>query len=247
MCWKFRTCGSALPVIGATWSSDMSSARTRSEDFPAAAGERFWLFLYAPASFLYRIAVMLGIAIFIASQYRVVGVAIAIWGLLTGVALPVGKALWQVMAGPRFQRHRSRAVRHDDSARRGRCDSAVLSFPRRSTRRPKAWCGCRKPPMCAPERTASCAACWSSRASVVKVGEALVESEDVTLKAEARKPARPRRRARSEACGRTFHRPRARRRLRPPSWAKREPSWRRRHGAPSGSSRAAAARARLRC
>ena len=45
-----------------------------SKDFAATEGERFWLLLYAPASFLYRLAVMLDIAIFIAAQYLAVGV-----------------------------------------------------------------------------------------------------------------------------------------------------------------------------
>ena len=85
----------------------------RTEDFReffATRGERIWLLLYAPASFLYRVAVMLAIAIFIASKYLAVGVAIAIWGLYTGVLRPIEKALWHVIAGPRFQRDRKRAV-----------------------------------------------------------------------------------------------------------------------------------------
>src|SRR5262249_52240489 len=68
------------------------------------------LLLYAPASFLYRVAVVLAIALFIASQYLVVGVLVAMWGILTGILLPVGKALWQVFAGPRLQHNRFRAV-----------------------------------------------------------------------------------------------------------------------------------------
>jgi len=79
-------------------------------EFAAAPGERFWLALYAPISFLYRIAVTLGIALFVASQYRVVGIVIAIWGLATGVALPFGKSLWHVAAGQRLHRQRTRAI-----------------------------------------------------------------------------------------------------------------------------------------
>ena len=80
------------------------------KDFVATDGERIWFLLYAPAAFLYRQVVMLTIAVFIASQYLAVGVAIAIWSLLTGVALPIGKALWLVLASPRFHRNRARAV-----------------------------------------------------------------------------------------------------------------------------------------
>ena len=80
------------------------------KDFVATDGERIWLLLYAPAAFLYRQAVMLTIAVFIASQYLTIGVAIAIWSLLTGVAMPIGKVLWLVLASPRLQRNRCRAV-----------------------------------------------------------------------------------------------------------------------------------------
>ena len=78
--------------------------------FVATPGERIWLLLYAPASFLYRIMVMLAIAVFIASEYLAVGVAIALWGIFAGVVLPIGKALWYVFSSPRLQHNRTRAV-----------------------------------------------------------------------------------------------------------------------------------------
>ena len=84
--------------------------RTEDQEFAATRGERVWLFLYAPASFLYRQMVILAIAIFIASEYVAVGIAIAVWSLMTGVVMPAAKALWQVMASPRFRRNRARAV-----------------------------------------------------------------------------------------------------------------------------------------
>jgi putative peptide zinc metalloprotease protein len=80
------------------------------EDLDATRAERIWLLFYAPASFLYRIAVMLAIALFIASEYLVVGIAIAVWGLITSIAMPIGKALWQVIASPRYHRNRTRVV-----------------------------------------------------------------------------------------------------------------------------------------
>ena len=79
-------------------------------DFAATSGERVWLFLFAPASFLYKQFILLAIAIFVASQYLAVGVAIAIWSLLTCIAVPTGKALWQVAASPRYNRNRTRVV-----------------------------------------------------------------------------------------------------------------------------------------
>ena len=47
------------------------------KDFVATDGERIWFLLYAPTAFVYRQVVMLTIAVFIASQYLAVGVAIA--------------------------------------------------------------------------------------------------------------------------------------------------------------------------
>ena len=79
-------------------------------EFSAARGERVWLLLYAPASFLYRVAVMLAIATFVASEYLAVGVAIAAWGLFSGLILPIGKALAHVIHGTRFRNTRRRAV-----------------------------------------------------------------------------------------------------------------------------------------
>jgi putative peptide zinc metalloprotease protein len=79
----------------------------RLPEFAVTTGERFWLLLYAPGSFFYRIMVLLAIALFIASEYLAVGVAVAIWGLFTGIALPAGKALWRVFARPRPQRYRA--------------------------------------------------------------------------------------------------------------------------------------------
>ena len=79
-------------------------------EFVATPGERIWLLLYAPASFLYRITVILAVAVFIASQYLAVGVAIALWGIFASVVLPIGKALWHVFSSPQLQHNRTRAV-----------------------------------------------------------------------------------------------------------------------------------------
>jgi putative peptide zinc metalloprotease protein len=80
------------------------------EDFRATAAERIWLAIYAPASFVYRQLVMVAIALFIAAEYRAIGVGLAIWCMLLGVGLPIGKAVWLVMAGPRYRLNRRRVV-----------------------------------------------------------------------------------------------------------------------------------------
>lgn len=76
----------------------------------ATQRERFWFATYAPVSFVYRTLVMLGIAIFVASEYHAVGVAIAVLSLTTSFVLPTSKALWYVVASPALRRSRSRAI-----------------------------------------------------------------------------------------------------------------------------------------
>jgi putative peptide zinc metalloprotease protein len=77
---------------------------------PVVPGERLWLLLYAPLSFAYRAFVLFGISIFVASGFFVIGVMIAIWGIAVGLALPIWKALKYVVASPRIEKHRLRAV-----------------------------------------------------------------------------------------------------------------------------------------
>lgn len=71
---------------------------------------RAWLVIYAPASFVYRQMVMIAIALFIASEYRAVGVTLAIWSILLGLGLPIGKGVWQVATAQRYRRKRRRVV-----------------------------------------------------------------------------------------------------------------------------------------
>ena len=77
---------------------------------PDTVGERAWFLFYAPAAFIYRQLVMIGIALFLAAEYFTLGVLLAIWTLTTGVVLPAGKALRHVLISPRLRRHRVRAV-----------------------------------------------------------------------------------------------------------------------------------------
>jgi putative peptide zinc metalloprotease protein len=153
------------------------------KDFVATDGERIWLLFYAPAAFLYRQAVMLAIAVFIASQYLAVGVAIAIWSLFTGVALPIGKALWLVLASPRFHRNRSRAV---STTFGSILAAAIVLFlipaPLYTTTEGVVWL---------PENAIVRAgtngfvrALLVEPGRVVTTGEALVQSEELTLAAE---------------------------------------------------------------
>ena len=152
-------------------------------EFLATPGERIWLLLYAPASFLYRIAVILAIAIFIASEYLAVGVAIAFWGIFTGVILPIGKALWQVFTSPRLQHNRTRAVITTSSLM---LFSSIALFwipaPLYTTTEGVVWL---------PERANVRAGTDGfvrrllvEPGRVVSLGEPLIESEEPTLNAE---------------------------------------------------------------
>ncbi len=73
-------------------------------------GERGWLAFYAVTSFLYRTFVMCAIALFIAAEYLLVGVILAIWALATSVVLPLAKGLGYLLMHPRLRRRRPRAL-----------------------------------------------------------------------------------------------------------------------------------------
>jgi putative peptide zinc metalloprotease protein len=105
-----------IPNLGARSTQFCSSLVERrifgvEDTSPAyAAGERFWFSVYAPLAFVYRMFVLFGISIFVASEYFVVGVAIAIWGLMLGLGLPVWKGLKYVLTSPRLEKRRLRAA-----------------------------------------------------------------------------------------------------------------------------------------
>jgi putative peptide zinc metalloprotease protein len=76
----------------------------------ATVAERFWFLAYAPLAFLYRMIVLFGIAMFLATTWFVIGVLIAVIGVAMGVVWPMLKALWHVLSAPSLQRVRFRAV-----------------------------------------------------------------------------------------------------------------------------------------
>ena len=73
-------------------------------------GERGWLGFYAVASFLYRTFVMCAIALFIAGEYLVVGVILALWAVIAAVVIPLVKALGYLLMHQRLRRRRPRAL-----------------------------------------------------------------------------------------------------------------------------------------
>jgi putative peptide zinc metalloprotease protein len=76
----------------------------------AGAAERAWLVAFAVGSFVYRIVITLAIAAFIATQYFFIGVLLALWAVLAGVALPILGLVNYLAFSPRLRRYRLRAV-----------------------------------------------------------------------------------------------------------------------------------------
>lgn len=75
-----------------------------------APGERPWFFVYSIAAFIYRIMISLVIAMFVASQFLVVGVALAGWSLFNTFVLPIWKGLKFLCVGAALRNRRGRAL-----------------------------------------------------------------------------------------------------------------------------------------
>ncbi len=73
-------------------------------------GERSWLFGYAVASTVFRIAVMVGIIIFVAGEFFVIGVILAGWAATSQIIFPVIKSVAFLVDDPQLQDHRVRAI-----------------------------------------------------------------------------------------------------------------------------------------
>jgi putative peptide zinc metalloprotease protein len=78
--------------------------------FTATGHERVAMLIYAPLSWSYRLLITVGVVIFVATHYFVVGVAIGVFTVFIGFILPAGKALWRIALGPRYRGCRGRAA-----------------------------------------------------------------------------------------------------------------------------------------
>lgn len=76
----------------------------------AGPAERAWLAAFAVLSFLYRIFITFAIALFVATQYFVVGMLLALWALVGGLVLPVLGLLNYLAFSARLRRYRVRAA-----------------------------------------------------------------------------------------------------------------------------------------
>ena len=73
-------------------------------------GERGWLIGYGVASLLYRQLILIVIVLFVAGQFFVIGVILAIWAVTMQVLWPIAKGLHFVFANPKLNRRRVRSV-----------------------------------------------------------------------------------------------------------------------------------------
>lgn len=76
----------------------------------ATGSERRWFVFFAITSFVYRNIVMLAIAVFIASQYFIIGVILALWVVASALIFPLVKGLYFLLFSPRLRKHRIRAL-----------------------------------------------------------------------------------------------------------------------------------------
>ena len=75
-----------------------------------ARGERTWFAIYAPAAFVYKIMIMVMIALFIAGKYFFIGVALAFWAVFMQLVVPVFKVVGFLLNSPTLSNRRERAL-----------------------------------------------------------------------------------------------------------------------------------------
>jgi putative peptide zinc metalloprotease protein len=75
-----------------------------------AASERPWLVAYGLASSVYRVFLTFVIAWFVAGAFPLLGCLIAGLSIIMQLAMPIGRGLAFLLASPRLERHRARAL-----------------------------------------------------------------------------------------------------------------------------------------
>lgn len=73
--------------------------------------EKRWLAGYAPLAWCYRVFVSISIMLFIAGEFFIFGVVLALWSLFALVVMPLWKAYQHVIKSPTLQRRRTQAVK----------------------------------------------------------------------------------------------------------------------------------------
>src|SRR5436190_3368097 len=73
-------------------------------------GQRFWLFLYHVTSSVYRVFVGVMIILVVSSQVPVLGILMALGGVITWLVVPIAKLLNYLLLQPELHRKRGRAI-----------------------------------------------------------------------------------------------------------------------------------------
>jgi len=76
----------------------------------SAPGEAAWLGFYGVASFMYRMFIMVRIAMFVAGKFFVIGVILAMWGVFNMLIVPLYKVIRYIFTDSHMQRRRPRAL-----------------------------------------------------------------------------------------------------------------------------------------
>jgi putative peptide zinc metalloprotease protein len=77
---------------------------------PVTSAEKAWLTFYGFASSIYRVVVTISIALFIGTQFFIIGVVLAIWAVVVMAVKPVYKGIKHLVSSPRLRRNRQRAL-----------------------------------------------------------------------------------------------------------------------------------------
>ncbi|MCT4655878.1 MAG: peptidase M50 [Cohaesibacter sp.] len=73
-------------------------------------GESLWFLLFAPASLAYRMFILIGISIFVATTYLFVGIVLVIWSISLSIIWPLLKGLFYIFFSGHLVGRRVRAV-----------------------------------------------------------------------------------------------------------------------------------------
>ncbi|MEO1202775.1 MAG: hypothetical protein AAFX10_08715, partial [Pseudomonadota bacterium] len=84
--------------------------KLREETPSASARESLWLFTYSVASFIYRLFVMLGIALYVATEFFFIGVMLAGWSLYQSLLAPLVRIVKVVWPESLMRNYRPRLI-----------------------------------------------------------------------------------------------------------------------------------------
>lgn len=92
--------------------SDRYLFSAKSLDLPhETPSEKRWLFFYTISAWIYRILITVSIILFVAGEFFIFGVLLALWGAATIIIMPVWKSIKHLLSSPTLQRNRPHAIK----------------------------------------------------------------------------------------------------------------------------------------